>query len=47
MATANDKTLISILAAPDSRKDQLLLALCTSCGEIANPCLLGTETLRD
>lgn len=37
--------LIFILPAPEDRKDQLLLALCTSCGELANPCHSGTETL--
>lgn len=38
------QVLICILPAPEDRKDQLLLALCTSCGEQANPCHSGTET---
>lgn len=39
------QVLIYILPAPKDRKDQLLLALCTSCGEL--PCHSGTETLMN
>lgn len=39
------QVLICILQAPEDRKDQLLLALCASRGELANPCHSGIETL--
>lgn len=42
-----NQVLICILPAPDGIKDQLPLALCTSCGEMANPYPSGTETLMD